>query len=80
MFPIHISLIDSEDLQTNTTQNEHFQSVVNRALNRREFLNAQSITVCVVSMPLTQVINRQDAKYKTSVLPQCLPRVAIEWV
>lgn len=35
---MHISAIDSEDLPTNTTQNEHFQNVVNRAVNRRGFL------------------------------------------
>ena len=33
-----IRSIDSEDLPTNTSQNEHFQSVVNRAVGRRGFL------------------------------------------
>ncbi len=37
-FSMQISAIDSEDLPTNTTQNEHFQNVVNRAVNRRGFL------------------------------------------
>ncbi len=32
------SPIDSDSIPTNTTQNEHFQSVVNRAVNRRGFL------------------------------------------
>ncbi len=35
---MHITTIDSEDLPTNLTQNEHFQNVVNRAVNRRGFL------------------------------------------
>jgi len=35
---MQISAIDSEDLPTNLTQNEHFQNVVNRAVNRRGFL------------------------------------------
>jgi hypothetical protein len=30
--------IDSEDLPTNLSNNEHFQSVVDRAVNRRGFL------------------------------------------
>ena len=30
--------LDSESIPTNTTDNEHFQSVVNRAVNRRGFL------------------------------------------
>ncbi len=30
--------LDSENIPTNTTENEHFQSVVNRAVNRRGFL------------------------------------------
>jgi secreted PhoX family phosphatase len=33
-----IKAIDSEDLPTNTSQNEHFQTVVNRAVSRRGFL------------------------------------------
>ena len=33
-----IKSIDSEDFPTNTSQNEHFQSVVNRAVGRRGFL------------------------------------------
>lgn len=35
---MHITAIDSEDLPTNTSQNEHFQDVVNRAVSRRGFL------------------------------------------
>jgi transketolase len=34
--------------------------------------------VRVVSMPCTNVFDRQDADYKTSVLPTGIPRVAVE--
>lgn len=33
-----IKATDSENLPTDTTQNEHFQTVVNRAVSRRGFL------------------------------------------
>jgi transketolase len=36
------------------------------------------VPVRVVSIPSTTVFDRQDAAYKSSVLPQRLPRVAIE--
>ncbi len=35
---MHIEHIDSEDLPTNTSNNEHFQAVVNRAVSRRGFM------------------------------------------
>ena len=35
---MHIEHINSEDLPTNTSNNEHFQAVVNRAVSRRGFL------------------------------------------
>jgi len=41
-------------------------------------LALQNIQVRVVSMPSTDVFDRQDAAYKASVLPKGLPRVAIE--
>lgn len=37
-----------------------------------------AIAVRVVSMPSTSVFDRQSAAYKTSVLPQGLPRIAVE--
>jgi transketolase len=37
-----------------------------------------AIAVRVVSMPSTSVFDRQTAAYKTSVLPQGLPRIAVE--
>ena len=41
-------------------------------------LNAEGIAARVVSMPSTDVFDRQDAAYKASVLTKGVPRVAIE--
>ncbi|MCI4053384.1 transketolase, partial [Klebsiella pneumoniae] len=41
-------------------------------------LAAQNIAVRVVSMPSTNVFDRQDAAYQATVLPEGLPRVAVE--
>ena len=41
-------------------------------------LTAQGIAVRVVSMPSTDVYDRQDAAYKASVLLKGVPRVAVE--
>jgi transketolase len=41
-------------------------------------LAAEGIPVRVVSMPSTNVFDRQDGAYRTSVLPRGLPRVAVE--
>ena len=38
----------------------------------------EGIAVRVVSMPSTTVFDRQPAQYKRSVLPEGLPRVAVE--
>nr|UOP04829.1 hypothetical protein LVJ77_00035 [Conchiformibius kuhniae] len=38
----------------------------------------QGINVNVVSMPSTNVFDRQDAAYRHAVLPEHLPRVAVE--
>ena len=53
-------------------------SEVQLALHAQASLAAQGIPVRVVSMPCTSVFDRQDAKYKQSVLPAGLPRVAVE--
>ena len=45
---MHTTPIDSEDLPTNTSQNEHFQSVVNRAVTRRGFLKFGSGSAAAV--------------------------------
>jgi transketolase len=41
-------------------------------------LAEEGIPVRVVSMPSTNVFDRQDAAYRASVLPKGLPRVAVE--
>ena len=51
---------------------------VSLAMEAQKLLSAEGIHVRVVSMPSTFVFDRQDAAYKTDVLPKGLPRVAIE--
>jgi transketolase len=41
-------------------------------------LAGEGVQARVVSMPSTDVFERQDAAYKASVLPRGIPRVAIE--
>ena len=53
-------------------------SEVPLAVEAQRKLGAQGIAVRVVSMPSTTVFDRQSAAYKSSVLPEGLPRVAIE--
>ncbi|RJG05565.1 transketolase [Noviherbaspirillum cavernae] len=53
-------------------------SEVELAVKAADELAKQGIPVRVVSMPSTDVFDRQDAAYKTSVLPKGLPRVAVE--
>jgi len=53
-------------------------SEVELAMKSAEALNIEGIPVRVVSMPSTDVFDRQDAAYKASVLPKGLPRVAVE--
>ena len=53
-------------------------SEVQLALHAQAELAQAKIAVRVVSMPSTNVFDRQDLAYKTSVLPANLPRVAIE--
>ncbi len=53
-------------------------SEVQLALAAQTMLAEQGIFVRVVSMPSTTVFDRQDAKYKKSVLPEGLPRIAVE--
>ena len=48
------------------------------ALAARDLLAADGIAVRVVSMPSTTVFDAQDEAYKRAVLPERLPRVAIE--
>ncbi|MGV7208812.1 transketolase [Oxalobacteraceae bacterium A2-2] len=53
-------------------------SEVELAVAAASALNAEGIKVRVVSMPSTEVFDRQDAAYKASVLTKGVPRVAIE--
>jgi transketolase len=53
-------------------------SEVALALEAQKLLAAENIAVRVVSMPSTNVFDRQDAAYRAQVLPKGLPRVAVE--
>jgi transketolase len=53
-------------------------SEVELAMNAAKALQEQGIGARVVSMPSTDVFDRQDAAYKASVLTRGMPRVAIE--
>jgi transketolase len=53
-------------------------SEVGLAMQAAQALAQQGLPVRVVSMPSTDVFDRQDAAYKASVLTPGLPRVAVE--
>ncbi len=53
-------------------------SEVQLALAAQKLLATMKIAVRVVSMPSTTTFDREDAKYKASVLPAGVPRVAVE--
>ncbi|KQY90781.1 transketolase [Pelomonas sp. Root1444] len=53
-------------------------SEVQLAMAAKALLAEEGIKVRVVSMPSTNVFDRQDKDYKKSVLPKGLPRVAVE--
>jgi transketolase len=53
-------------------------SEVALAIEAQKALAQQGVAVRVVSMPSTTVFDRQDAAYRSSVLPERLPRIAIE--
>jgi transketolase len=48
------------------------------AMAARDQLASTGIEVRIVSMPSTNVFDRQDVTYKANVLPQNLPRIAVE--
>jgi transketolase len=48
------------------------------AMAARELLAEDGIEVRIVSMPSTSVFDRQDVTYKARVLPDTLPRIAVE--
>ncbi|WP_311222318.1 MULTISPECIES: transketolase [unclassified Acidovorax] len=53
-------------------------SEVQLALAAQKLLADKKIAVRVVSMPSTTTFDREDAKYKASVLPAGVPRIAVE--
>ncbi|MBN9114248.1 MAG: transketolase, partial [Pandoraea sp.] len=53
-------------------------SEIDLALKGAEALAAEGVAARVVSMPSTNVFDRQDKAYRDSVLPRGVPRVAIE--
>jgi transketolase len=53
-------------------------SEVGLALHAQQLLAEQGVAVRVVSMPCTQLFDRQSLAYKIHVLPPHLPRVAVE--
>ncbi len=53
-------------------------SEVALAMDAQKTLAAEGIAVRVVSMPCTNVFDRQDVEYRESVLTAGLPRVAVE--
>ncbi|MBP6765428.1 MAG: transketolase, partial [Rubrivivax sp.] len=53
-------------------------SEVQLALHAQQLLAERKIAVRVVSMPSTNVFDRQGSAYKKSVLPAGVPRVAVE--
>jgi transketolase len=53
-------------------------SEVSVAVAAQKLLSAAGVAVSVVSMPSTNVFDRQDATYRESVLPKAIKRVAVE--
>jgi transketolase len=53
-------------------------SEVQLALKAQELLAAHKIAVRVVSMPSTTTFDKQNTAYKSEVLPEGLPRIAVE--
>jgi len=53
-------------------------SEVPLALRARELLARDGIGVRVVSMPCTQIFDRQDESYRRAVLPAGVARLAVE--
>ena len=53
-------------------------SEVQLALKAQELLATYKIAVRVVSMPSTTTFDKQKAAYKSEVLPEGIPRIAVE--
>ena len=48
------------------------------ALKAQELLAMQKIAVRIVSIPSTTTFDRQDSAYKSKILPEGIPRIAVE--
>jgi len=48
------------------------------AIEAQKLLAAEGIAVRVVSMPSTDVFDKQEAEWRAQVLPKGMPRVAVE--
>jgi transketolase len=53
-------------------------SEIGLALAAKKLLDAEGLATRVVSMPSTETFDRQDAAYRESVLPNDVPKIAIE--
>jgi transketolase len=53
-------------------------SEVSLAIDAQRVLEAEGVLTRVVSMPSTDVFDRQDSDYREAVLPNGLPKVAVE--
>ena len=53
-------------------------SEVQVALDAQAMLSADGVSARVVSVPSHELFSRQDAEYRTGVLPSGIPRVAVE--
>jgi transketolase len=53
-------------------------SEVSIAIAAQQLLAAEGIAVRVVSMPSTDVFDKQEASWRAQVLPKGMPRVAVE--
>jgi len=53
-------------------------SEVDLAMKAQAALAEKGVGVTVVSMPSTNVFDRQDQAYKDSVLPKALPKIVVE--
>ncbi|MEO8040172.1 MAG: transketolase [Betaproteobacteria bacterium] len=53
-------------------------SEVSLALSAREILAGEGVRARVVSMPSTTLFDRQDTAWKAQVLPEGIPRIAVE--
>ena len=53
-------------------------SEVSLAIDAQKVLDSEGVSTRVVSMPSTDVFDRQDVSYREALLPKGLPKVAVE--